>query len=284
MYQRLRNYLDDAHARQRAAIALARGAASRAARTVDLARPDSWEFGGFSQNGEDGVIEVLRGQMHSTTRSFLEIGSADGVQNNSAWLAVVERFEGLMVEGDGRLAGILARTLGENCVGCRFLQRFVTRDNVAELMALMGERDPDMLSLDIDGNDFHIARALLEEGLRPRIIVVEYNAVFGPDRAVTVPYRQDFSLAQHPSRLYYGASVAAWRGLFERQGYRFVTVERNGVNAFFVDPLHFAPAFLDRLHSRGFAENKYQSIRHGMPAQEQFGLIGHLPLESVQAP
>jgi predicted O-methyltransferase YrrM len=284
MYQRLKNYVDDAHARQRAAIALARGSASRAARSIDLTQPDTWEFGGFSQNGEDGIIEVLRGQMHSANRSFLEIGSADGVQNNTAWLALVERFEGVMVEGDPRLAGILARTLAESCVGCQFLRRFVTRDNVAELVALLPASDPDLLSLDIDGNDYHIARALLRHGLRPRIVAVEYNAVFGPERAVTVPYVEDFTLAQHPSRLYYGASVAAWRSLFEEQGYRFVTVERNGVNAFFVDPRHFTPTFLDGLRARRFAENKYQSIQHGMPAERQFGLIGHLPLEAVQVP
>lgn len=281
MYHRLKNYLWDSAARQRIAIALARGALARAQRQVDLALPDSWEFAGFSQNGEDGIIEVLRGQLLSSDGSFLEIGCADGVQNNSTWLALVERFDGVMVEGDPRLAGIMERVLSEHCVGTRFLQRFVTRDNVGELIGLLPAKDPDVFSLDIDGNDFHMARALLQGGLRPKIVVVEFNSAFGPEQTVTVPYREDFTLAVHPSRLYYGVSLAAWRSLFQSEGYRFVTVERNGVNAFFADPAAFVGGFLEQVRGRSFAENKYQRIRHGMGTEGQFGKIAHLPLERV---
>lgn len=282
MYERLKHYLWDAQARQRISIALARGALGRAQRQVDLARPDTWEFAGFSQNGEDGIIDVLRGQLRAPGGTFLEIGCADGVQNNTAWLALVERLDGIMVEGDPRLAGIMRRVLAEHCIGSRFLQRFVTRENAGELVALLPAPDPDLFSLDIDGNDYHVAKALLQAGLRPKIIAVEFNSVFGPQRAVTVPYRADFSFAgAHPSRLYYGVSVAAWRRLFEGEGYRFLTVERNGVNAFFIDPRCFPAGFGEHVQVRGFAENKYQRIQHGLPSDGQFGLIGHLPLEEV---
>jgi hypothetical protein len=281
MYARLKNYLLAAEARQRIAIGLARGAIARSARRVDWALPDTWEFGGLSQNGEDGIIDVLRGQLVAPGGTFLEIGGADGVQNNTAWLALVERLDGIMVEGDPLLAGIMCRVLAEACVGSRFLQRFVTRENARELLQLLPTPDPDLFSLDIDGNDYHIAQAMLATGLRPKIIVVEFNSVFGPDAAVTVPYRENFSIDAHASRLYYGASIGAWRSLFASHGYRFVTVERNGVNAFFADAACFRAGFLEQVQGRSYAENKYQRIRHGAAAEGQFEMIRHLPLERV---
>jgi hypothetical protein len=281
MYARLKNYLLDAEARQRIAIGLARGALARSGRRIDLTLPLSWEFAGLSQNGEDGILDVLRGQLVGPDGTFLEIGSADGVQNNTAWLALVERFDGIMVEGDARLAGIMRRVLGEGCVGSRFLQRFVTRENVGELIDLLPAPDPDLFSLDIDGNDYHIAEALLAKGLRPKIAVVEFNSAFGSGDAVTVPYREDFSIDTHPSRLYYGVSIAAWRRLFASHGYRFVTVERNGVNAFFADVRCFRPGFLEEVQGLAYAENKYQRIRHRMAVEGQFEMIRHLPLERL---
>ncbi len=61
------------------------------ARDVDLRSPQSWEFSGFSQNGEDGILDVLRRQLKQRNRYFVEIGSADGLQNNSSWLVVAEQ-------------------------------------------------------------------------------------------------------------------------------------------------------------------------------------------------
>ena len=101
MIGRMRRYFQDLEDRQRIAIALARGA-RMAARRVDLRDPASWEHSAFSQNGEDGVLDVLRNQLTHSNRSFVEIGAADGIDNNSAWLAIAEKYCGLMVEGDAR--------------------------------------------------------------------------------------------------------------------------------------------------------------------------------------
>ncbi|EQD51583.1 hypothetical protein B1A_13004, partial [mine drainage metagenome] len=79
------------------------------------------------------------------------------------------------------------------------LPMFVTRASVPALRARALYADPDVCSLDIDGNDYHIAGALLDAGLRPKIFVVEYNSAFGPQRRVTIAYDDafDFSVA-HP--------------------------------------------------------------------------------------
>ena len=90
--------------------------------------------------------------------------------------------------------------------------------------------NPDLISLDIDGMDFYVAKALLEAGLRPSVFCVEYNATFGPDAAITIPYDADFNYkTAHPSALYFGVSIAAWRSLFASYRYHFVTVEASRV-------------------------------------------------------
>ena len=282
MLDRLLAFALSARDQRRMAIALARGGATLAARRVDLTRPGTWEASGFSQNGEDGVLEVLRGQLADGHRTFVEIGASDGLENNTAWLAVAERYAGLMVEGDRRLATRAARNIRPQSIGAEVLSLFVTRASVPELRARALQADPDVFSLDIDGNDLHVAEALLDGGFRPAIFVVEYNATFGPERSVTVPYQEDFVFtAAHPSALWYGASITAWRRFFGPRGYRFVTVERNGVNAFFVDEARFPRAFLDGVRGLPFAENRYHRRLTGLPWERQLALIADQPLVTI---
>ena len=80
------NYLLDTRDRQRINIALSKGGAMMHARNIDLTQPATWEFSGFSQNGEDGILDVLRKNLLESNRYFIEIGAADGIENNSAWL------------------------------------------------------------------------------------------------------------------------------------------------------------------------------------------------------
>lgn len=283
MIRKLKNYLLDAQDRQRIAIALAKGGAMMHARCIDPTRPDTWEFSGFSQNGEDGILQVLRTRLRSSNRYFVEVGAADGIENNSAWLVVAERYDGLMIEGDPRLVERAQRTMLSYSIGAECRSMFVTRETARSIRDLAFHLDPDVFSLDIDGNDYYVAEALFETGFRPKIFVVEYNSVFGPDREVTIRYQDDFVFTRaHPTHLYYGVSVAGWRRFFERRGYRFVTVDRNGVNAFFVDPAHFDPEFLSGVRGLAFAENRYQLRKFHRPHSEQYELISELPLVTIE--
>lgn len=282
MLKRIINYLADNQDRQRIAIALAKGGAMMQARDIDLTNPATWEFSGFSQNGEDGIIQVLRRKLCTSNHSFLEIGSANGVENNSAWLAVAERYEGLMIEGNPRLAARAQRNVVGYSIGTQCRAMFVTTESVQEILDAIPYRDPDVFSLDIDGNDYYIACGIMAGGLRPRIAVVEYNSVYGPERSLTTAYRPDFSMREaHPSQLYYGVSISGWRNFFENHGYRFVTVDRNGVNAFFVDPQYFDSRFLGGIQGLNFMENRYQLRKFGMPSEQQFALIADQTFVSI---
>lgn len=282
MIIRLRNYLLNLIDRQRVAIALGKGAAKLATREVNLALPATWEFSGFSQNGEDGIIDVLRKQLLNSNRYFIEIGAADGIENNSTWLLMVEKYSGLMVEGDRTLMERAERVVAGYSIGTECLTMFVTKENIHQIRQKAAHADPDLFSLDIDGNDYYVAQAILEVGFRPKIFVVEYNSVYGPTRSLTIKYQDDFSFSKaHESQLYYGVSISAWRKFFRGWGYEFVTVDQNGVNAFFVDPAYFKKDFLSSIEPLEFAGNRYQNQKFRMPDEQQFSKISNMAFVEI---
>ncbi len=106
----------------------------------------------------------------------------------------------------------------------------MTPANVNALLAEHGyDGEVDVLSIDIDSYDYWILEALTVTS--PRILVLEYNALFGPDRRVTIPLDQPLDATP---KGYNGASLAALTTLAPRKGYRLVTCENAGVNAFFL--------------------------------------------------
>lgn len=274
MIKKLINYIYDIRDIPRISLALSKAAATRGSREIDLTRPITWEFSGFSQNGEDGILDVLRKQLKETNRYFIEIGASDGIENNTAWLVFAEKYSGVMIEGNKSLAYRANRMVRRYSIGAECLSMFVRKDNIQELTSVSLYQNPDVFSLDIDGNDYYIAKAILESKFRPKIFVVEYNSVFGPINSITVEYRDDFDFTlAHPSRLYYGVSIAAWRKFFEAHGYQFVTVDNHGVNAFFVDPKHFNADFLANIKGASFLENEYQLTKFKSNYEKQFQLI-----------
>jgi hypothetical protein len=240
----------------RISSALSRAAATASLRLIDPLRPLTWEFNGFSQHGEDGILDYLCGHVTTPNRFFFEIGAADGIQNCTAWLAFAKGYAGVWVEGDPLLCARARMALEGTIWNVHVINRFVEPESVPSLLKMCPHQQPDVFSLDIDGVDYHIARRVLEIGFRPKIWVVEYNSVFGPELALTVPYSANFSRwSGHQSGLYYGCSIAGWRTLFSNYDYAFVTVESSGTNAFFIDSTAFGPGFADGLRGEVFLDN-----------------------------
>lgn len=282
MLKRIRTIIKTQRTEQRLSQCLARAAASATVRNIDPADPLTWQFSGFSQNGEDGIISYLLSRLREPSRYFVEIGASNGLENNTAWLAFGLKYCGLMVEGDPAAVEFCRSYLQRYNWGVTFWQSFVTLENLDALLPLILDREPDVLSLDIDGNDYHIAQRLLTLGLRPKIIAAEYNSAFGPEQAVTIPYKSDFNRkTAHPSCLYYGVSVQALRTLMGEFGYRFVTVDSNGVNAFFVHPEYFSEEFLSSLKGLAFAENFAERRMRGVGWERQYEEISRLPFHKV---
>jgi hypothetical protein len=181
-----------------------------------------------SQNQEDGITLALLKEVGISSRRFVEIGS--GLSGgNSAVLVREWGWTGLMVDGGGSTR---MEQVGRRFPGVTAVNAWVTRDNINSLIASHGlTGEVDLFSLDLDGVDYWIWEAMC--ACSPRVVVLEYNSMFGPDRAVTVPYDAAFDRSRHHA-MYFGASLAAWARLGTRKGYRLVAVEPAGINAFFV--------------------------------------------------
>jgi hypothetical protein len=192
------------------------------------------EYGVFSQWGEDGLIAYLTAHVPIEHRSFVEFGVENYREANTRFLLVSQNWRGLVI--DGSQSNI--RDIKEDDVSWRHELdarcAFVTRDNINHLLRDAGfTGDIGLLSIDIDGNDYWVWEAI--DVVSPRIVVVEYNSLFGATRAVTVPYDAEFVRERkHHSRLYYGASLGALTKLGARKGYALVGSNEAGNNAFFV--------------------------------------------------
>ena len=110
------------------------------------------------------------------------------------------------------------------------LEKIVTAENINDLLSQAGfVGDVDLLSIDIDGNDYWVWKAI--EVAQPRVVVIEYNASLRPPLSLVVPYS--------PTRIwaggnYFGASLEALDAAGAGPRYCIVGCGFAGVNAFFV--------------------------------------------------
>jgi hypothetical protein len=282
MINKFVNFFYDQRSLAKISIALSKGLAGMQSRSVNLTHPPTWEFSGFSQNGEDGIIQILKSHIRKSNKYFIEIGSSIGHENNSAWLAIVDRYKGLMIEGNKKFVLRTRRNIVNYSLGVMCENIFVKKNNVNRIKDISQFSDPDIFSLDIDGNDFYIAEALFNIGFRPKIFVVEFNSVFGDKASLTIEYNENFNIHKaHQSELYYGVSISGWKKFFSKKGYRFITVDSKGVNAFFIDPKHFNNRFLTNIKGLEFAENQYQFCKFQSGWKGQFKLIKNMPFIKI---
>ena len=188
-----------------------------------------------SQNEEDGIIHAIFDTVGDGSRRFVEIGAGTN-GGNSGFLASECGWSGMMLEAnEDRLSKLKMHfePLGITCLG-----NWVARENINDFIRDSGcEGEIDLLSIDIDGNDYWIWESIT--ACSPRLVIIEYNSLFGPDRAVVVPYdaefdRHRFVEAAEGGHYYFGASLQALSRLAEQKGYRLVVTEPRGVNAFFL--------------------------------------------------
>jgi hypothetical protein len=190
----------------------------------------SQRFRVLSQNEEDGITLALVKLAASPRRRFVELGAGSN-GGNTGFLAESCGWTGLMVDGSEARAARLVRRFSR--YGVRVASSWITRDNVNDLVrdhGLAGE--VDLLSLDLDGNDYWVWRAL--DVCSPRIVILEFNAAFGPDRALTVQYDPAFDRGafKDVTAHFYGASLTAFEQLGREKGYRLVMGEPRGANIY----------------------------------------------------
>lgn len=192
----------------------------------DLTR---FELKVFSQNGEDGVIAECLRRLGVSAGHFVEIGASSGVEGNCVFLADVMAWPGVFIEADAARYGALERKYRHNDRVATLHAR-VSPSNVDGLLGRGGAPpEPDVLSIDVDGNDYWIWQAL--GAYRPRLVVIEYNGSLDPRGLLVQPLDER---GGWDGTEFYGASLGALCSLARAKGYRLVHTELAGVNAFFI--------------------------------------------------
>jgi hypothetical protein len=192
------------------------------------------EFRVFSQWGEDGIIEWLVTHVPLPNTRFVEFGVGNFYEANCRFLLLNRNWKGLVMDSSTEYMTGLRNDAIYWKHDLTAAPAFVSVENINGLISDHGFTGPlGILSIDIDGNDYWIWKAIT--CVDPAIVICEYNPIFGDTHAISIPYDAHFTrFAGHSSGLYFGCSIAALRSLAEQRGYTFVGTNSNGINAFFV--------------------------------------------------
>lgn len=245
------------------------------------------EFCGFSQWGEDGIVDWLVERLPQIPQTFVEFGVEDYRESNTRLLMCLRNWRGLVMDGSAEHIADIQRQdiywrndLTAKCA-------FIDRDNVNQLISEAGfTGDIGLLSVDIDGNDYWVWQAI--DVVAPVIVVCEYNAVFGDKYQLSVPYQAAFQRTRaHHSNLYFGASLPALVALASEKGYTFVGTTSTGCNAFFVrdDYAQSVVSALDEIASFPSSVREARDQNGALTFQrgdDRQIVIAHLPLVNVQ--
>ena len=193
-----------------------------------------YEWSVFSQWGEDGIIQFLVREVEIQNKTFIEFGVEDFFESNCRYLLMASDWQGFVIDGSHENIFRLQQSYFYWRHDLQSVVAFVDKENINELLNKSGfDRDLGILSVDIDGNDYHILEAI--NAYEPRIIISEFNPYFGTERAISVPYDPKFYRTEkHYSNLYFGASIKAIEYVLNGKGYTLVGTGMTGGNAYFV--------------------------------------------------
>lgn len=197
-------------------------------------RPNAWliEYARnlTSQHGENGIVEKVLEVIGNNDKWCVEFGSWDGKRcSNSFELIDCKGYSAVLIEGDRRRFRDLLKTFAENkkVIPINAFVGFNQDDNLDSILKDTEiPLDFDFLSIDIDGNDYHVWEAM--QDYKPKLVVIEFNPTIPSSIEFIQP--RDLSVTQ-------GSSLLSMVRLAKKKGYELVACTRN--NAFFVDSKYF---------------------------------------------
>ncbi len=184
----------------------------------------------FSQADEDGITLEIVKRLGISAGTFGELGVGDGTENNTLIL-LASGWRGFWIGGQD-----LAFNHKLNLQRFTYQKAWVSMRNISSLVQQglknIQTRDLDVLSLDLDGNDYYLAREILSSGVLPKLFILEYNAKFPPPIKWTIKYDENHTWTGTD---YFGASLALFSELLSEYSYTLICCNSgSGSNAFFV--------------------------------------------------
>jgi hypothetical protein len=223
----------------------------------------------YSQNDEDGIIEEIFRRIGTTNRTFLEFGVENGLENNTL-LLTYKGWQGIWMDGSERNIAFIEEKFKPLIAQGRLraLQQWIMPETINALIASFKlPTELDLLSIDIDSYDYYVFEQITT--IRPRVVVIEYNAKLPPPIEAVMAY--------NPARTesgftdYFGCSLEALTRLANRKGYQLVGCNITGSNAFLVrqdlcHELFYLPATAAALyHPPRYEINYAGAFRVGHP-------------------
>lgn len=207
---------------------------NRQLQSLSSSNIQDYEFSVYSQWGEDGIIQYLLRKIPVANKVFIEFGVENYRESNTRFLLQNNNWSGLVMDGSAKNI----HQIKQDPISWRYNLKsaciFISAENVNQSFSENGmSGDIGLLSIDIDGNDYWVWKAV--SVVKPCIIICEYNSLFGCKRKVCVPYDKEFRrTGSHYSNLYYGASIAALEYLGRKKGYTLIGSNTAGNNCFFI--------------------------------------------------
>jgi hypothetical protein len=226
----------------------------------------------YSQNDEDGIIEEIFNRIKTGNKTFVEFGVQNGLESNCHFL-LHKGWNGLWIEGNKKAVKEIRQLFKKPIDSKRLtvVNAFITKENINTIIEKDGKinGEIDLLSIDIDGNDYWVWEAV--KCVRPRAVVIEYNAKFPPNFEWVMEYDSNHIWGGGDDNQ--GASLKSLELLGSKMGYQLVGTNIMGINAFFVkenlaQDLFIKPATAQKLYNPARWTMQYIS---GHPSKKYTG-------------
>ena len=219
------------------------------------------EFKVFSQWGDDGIIQWLVNNLEIPNKTFIEFGVENYRESNTRFLMMNDNWSGLVMDGsESNVAQIInSEYFWKYELSAKAV--FVDKENINTILSSSGfDKEVGILHIDVDGNDYWIWKEI--DVISPIIVIMEYNSIFGIDRAITIPYDKEFFRTNaHHSNLYFGASLRAFYQLSIEKGYSFIGCNSAGNNAYFVRKDKLTYVVQETSLENGYVASKFRQSR-----------------------
>ena len=219
-----------------------------------------------SQFEEDGMLLYIFSVIGSSNKSAIELCAGSGETCMASNLIINHGWEALLIDGDknnvDRGIQFFSQHKNTSLHLPIFKQAWLTTDNINQLIEENGfGGEVDLLSLDIDGNDYHIMEAITV--VKPRVIICETHNVIPSQMALTIPYKAEFNRLDGPHQDFSGVSLLGMSKLLKGRGYRLIGASHHGFNAIFIHEGvaedFFPEVTIDAVHDNPYTKSRVKS-------------------------
>jgi hypothetical protein len=184
-----------------------------------------------SQNEEDGMLAEVFRRIGTKNKLFFEFGVGNGLQNITFHM-LLNGWKGWWIEINQPKVAFMRQYFSEAINNGQLIidDSHIDADNInAVCDKLSIPNEIDLLSIDIDGNDYHVFERM--KRVNARVVVLEYNPLYPPPMRLVGGYDPSYSYTEQS---YIGASLQSLFELAESKGYQLVGTSISGINAIFV--------------------------------------------------